>query len=99
MIFNATPEQVKQIAANAVNASVPTGLGFLHYNPSQLFTTSDFAFDDSGCICLDYVQGRMVKLSILPEGESWYIPDNPTIDYQSWASTYPTTKALVNSVL
>jgi hypothetical protein len=95
--FKATKEQVKQIAANAINASLPMGMGFLHYQSGNNFTVDDI---EDGELYFDYVQGRMVKLSIHDLGEDEYeIADNPTSDYQSWCRTYPTTEALVKSVL
>ena len=106
MKFKATDEQVKQIFCNAINASIPVGMGFLHFKPEdvkpeeiEMYTIGeDLRFD------ADYFQGRMVKLSISQtdnEGE-WKITkpiDEPTQDYQSWATKYPTKEALVNSVL
>ena len=99
MRFEATEGQIKQIAANAVNASFPMGLGFLHFRPKRVFQASDFDAQPNGCFYLDYVQGRMVKLSIFKREDGWEIDDNPRADYQSWVRKYPTTEALVNSVL
>jgi hypothetical protein len=97
MKFKATNQQVKQIAANAINASKPMGMGFLHFQADNNFTADDI---EDGELYFDYVQGRMVKLRIRDLGNGEYeIADNPTSDYQSWCSTYPTTEALVNSVL
>jgi len=99
MIFKATEEQVKQIAANAVNASKPMGMGFLHYT-NRVFTNKDFNIDKFG-LNLDYVQGRMVKLNIKHKGDNQWqiIHGEPTYDYQSWINKYPTNQDLVNSVL
>lgn len=97
MKFKATKQQIKQIAANAINASTPMGLGVLHYQADTKFTLEDI---DDAQLYFDYVQGRMVKLNIRSLGDDEYeIADNPTPDYQSWCSTYPTTEALVRSVL
>ena len=97
MKFKATEQQVKQIAANAINASKPMGMGIFHYNSGSVFTDLDIEDDE---LYFDYVEGRMVKLNIRDLGDGEYeIADNPTSDYQSWCRTYPTTEALVNSVL
>lgn len=101
MKFIATPEQVAQIAANAVNASTPMGLGALHYNQQRQFVAGDFEPDARG-LYLDYVEGRMVKLYIRKDetlGNSWELAHEPRADYQSWAHKYPTNEALVASVI
>ncbi len=97
MKFKATKQQVKEIAANAINASTPMGMGFLHYQADTKFGPEDISDEQ---LYFDYVQGRMVKLSIRDLGNDEYeIADNPTSDYQSWCGIYPTTEDLVNSVL
>lgn len=99
MIFKATPEQVAQIAVNAILVSRPAGMGFLHYNPKQAFETTDFMPRDYG-IDLDYVCGRMVKLRIkdMKDGTWETRSINPDVEYQSWATRYSTYEALVTSV-
>ena len=100
MKFQATDEQAKQIAVNAVNASVPIGLGFLRAEDKD-YTVEDIEIVRNA-IDLDYFHGRMVKLGLRrsDEGE-WEIiyGAEPRGDYQSWAYTYPTVEALVASVI
>ncbi len=114
MEFTATEEQVKQIVCNAINASVPIGLGILGLYDSSVkqYTLSEVQ-DPDGSFDLDYFHGRMVKLCIIPVigqlGENkgtgercWKIirPDYPpNIEYQSWAKEYPTLEELVGSII
>ena len=100
MKFKATEEQVRKIVQNAVNASIPVGMGFLHHAPGEVPLDKIAAFN--GVYSFDYFQGRMVKLRITPNGEDWEITkphDEPRHDYQSWALVYPTKALLVASVL
>lgn len=98
MKFTATVDQVKQIAANAVTASFPVGMGHLHFTPGECIA-EDIKVRPDG-IHLDYVEGRMVKLSIsMRESGTWQVPDfEPRVDYQSWVAKYPSYKDLVLSV-
>ena len=98
MKFSATQEQISQIAANAVNASSPMGLGHLGFQ-SKTYLPSEFHVSDQG-IYLDYVDGRMVKLIVYPSGNGqWEINDNISSDYQSWSIYYRTVEQLVRSVV
>ena len=99
MKITATEEQIKQIAANAVNAAEPMGLGFLHYTP-KTFEAKDFECGKDG-LFLDYVEGRMTKLYISRIGKNlWEFRDGAAqIDYQSWAEKYPTYLDLIESVI
>jgi hypothetical protein len=98
MKITATEEQIKQIAANAVNAAEPMGLGFLHYTP-KVFEAKDFTCEKKG-LFLDYVEGRMTKLNIRREGDEWEFPSGtPRVDYQSWCIKYPTYADLIKSVI
>jgi hypothetical protein len=99
--FKLTNEQVAKACALAVNASVPVGMGFLHYTPKE-FTPSDFEVNDSDQrVDLDYVQGRMVKLFLKRNEENheeWEVRDeSPRPDYQSWCMTYPTWEDLIEA--
>lgn len=97
MNFKATEEQIKQIAANAVNASSPMGMGFIHATDKK-FTPDEFEIPETGTFSLDYVQGRMVKLTLWNKDGVWKTPDRaPDIEYQSWMKKYPTYEALVKS--
>lgn len=96
--FTATDEQVREVLANAVNASIPMGLGHLHYDGSYKFSPDDFL--ETNYLSLDYVQGRMVKLHIQDKGDGVYrIFDSagPRADYQSWVTRYPTYENLLAS--
>ena len=98
MNFKATEEQVKQIAVNAVEASIPMGRGYMQFNPAQEFKPEMFEINHLG-IHLDYFQGRMVKLNIWKSKDgTWRTGDEVRIDYQSWGTKYPTYKELVESV-
>lgn len=93
-------EQIAQMAANAVNASKPMGLGFLAYEPRQ-YTAQEMATQLEHWPALDYVGGRCVKLYLRKDAEEWSISCStewPHPDYQTWADTYPTYEALVASV-
>jgi len=97
MRFKATEQQILQMAANAVNASKPMGMGFLHYQPNNQFKPEDFIIKKNG-LYLDYVQGRMVKLFIHKiEDNEWEVIGEPRCDYQSWCSKYPAYEDLINS--
>lgn len=98
MQFKATDEQIKQIAANAVNASAPMGMGHLHFT-NKKFEPKEFEVPEKGTFSLDYVQGRMVKLTLWNKDGVWKTPDRaPDIEYQSWMTKYPTYEALIQSV-
>lgn len=90
--FSATEDQVKSIAALAVNASKPMGMGFIHFQDREYLPEE---FDVAGGVHLDYCDGRMVKLSITKEQGCWSIDDRISIDYESWMSTYPTVQDLL----
>lgn len=92
--FRATKDQVSHLLALASNASAPMGMGFLHYDPGTKFEAKDFPRPEYGT---DYVQGRMVKCSPLEVGEGMYELNEPAHDYQSWITTYPTAKDLIEA--
>ena len=102
MRFKATEAQLKTIMANAFNASAPVGLGMMQYQPAAK-SPDDFRVEarpmGSMSVAMDYVEGRMVKLCLRDVGEGVFDtgPGEPRGDYQSWASTYPTNKALIES--
>jgi len=103
MKFKATEEQVAQMAANAINASKPMGLGFLSADMGKTYTPQDAlkAIDihaGRGGLYLDYVDGRMVKLNIHHKNGIWEMDDRLFEDYQSWSKTYSSAKALAESV-
>lgn len=95
-----TEEQARQMAANAVNASVPMGFGFIHHQV-KTYTPDDVQL----CVTkrgirIDYFDGRMVKLYIRKVEDDYLVPEQETrVDYQSWCRTYPTYQALFDSVV
>ncbi len=101
--FEATEEQIKQIALNAINKSRPAGLGFLHFEDkdytireieNELNPDPDFKV----VVDLDYFHGRMVKLVIFGNGEGKYkINKTFNAEYQSFADFYPTPESLLES--
>jgi hypothetical protein len=96
--FRASKEQLCQIMANAVNASAPMGMGFLRYDKTKQYKPEDFEDNvASGNLELDYVDGRMVKLSIRSAEEDTYTLREPRPDYQSWCRKYHTVADLVTS--
>lgn len=101
MQVNLTTEQAVQIATNAINAATPMGLGFLHHEAKD-YTTEEVAeaFDENGRADFDYYHGRMTKLTMHKADGSYQFSDYPpNIEYQSWASKYPTYEQLVQSVV
>ena len=101
MKFKATIDQLKQVAVNAVNASVPIGMGHMHYKPGN-YDPKHIEVGSDGFVNIDYFQGRMVKLNLykIKDSEDMYlIPNgsicNPDKEYQSWCRKYPTYKNLL----
>lgn len=96
--FMATDDQIKQIAANAVMASEPVGLGRVHYDPYRKYKPTEFKITPRG-LFLDYIGGRMVKLNIhrKTEKDMWEIDDRIDPEYQSWCDKYPTVLDLIES--
>lgn len=100
MRFQATQEQLFQMIVNAINASVPVGMGFLHYEKKN-YTVAEFLQIAPVAVLtnVDYFRGRMVKLWFKNLGEGVFqLPaENPDLEYQSWASRYPTYQSLLAS--
>lgn len=105
--FRATEDQVMEMAANAVNASQPMGMGHMVANPRQKFEARDmghFLNLNAGVagLFIDYAQGRMVKLSIWKKEEDIWETDGHgrgvDLEYQSWGRKYKTYEELVKSV-
>ena len=110
--FKATEEQVLEMIRNAINSSLPVGMGYLHYE-DVLYTIDDLkqrlsrTINRDGQIeyCVDYFHGRMVKLSVYSkyiDGEVWwvlpYTENGFSSDYQSFADMFPTPSELLASV-
>jgi len=100
MKFEATEQQIKEIAVKAITYSKPLGLGFFQALGEINIKPEDIQLDEDG-LDLDYVKGRCVKLFIrrgLPEG-SWHIDNIADPEYQTWAHRYGSNETLVSSVL
>lgn len=98
MKLNISEEQARQIAANAVNASAPMGLG--HFAHKEVTYTADDIVPREGGIFLDYFEGRMVKLQIWKTDDGYEMLEGEARpDYQSWAHAYPTYEQLAESVV
>jgi len=103
MQFKATDAQILEVFRLAVNASSPIGMGMIHYRAKNWDTEKvTLIFGphlDRPIITLDYVEGRMVKLSVRRgvEGE-WSISDQkPRVEYESWCIKYPTYPDLLRA--
>ena len=80
----------------AYGPSAPMGLGVLHYKAGGMPDDTrkwveEGLREHGGRVYLDYVDGRMMKLSFTVKEDGIEHPDglqNPS--YQSWAVTYPT---------
>jgi hypothetical protein len=100
MKFEATEQQIKEIAIKAIMYSKPLGLGFVEASSEISINPEDIKLYEHG-LDLDYVKGRCVKLFIrrgLPEG-SWHIDDIADPGYQTWACRFGSNETLVSSVL
>lgn len=99
MIIKCTDEQVKQMAAAAINSSRPMGLGFLHYQENTRTKPEELEIIHNS-LYIDYYKGRMVKFYARKAGENvWdFTPDEPRSDYQSWVGNYPTYQDLFNAI-
>lgn len=107
MEFKATEDQVWEIMTNAINASVPAGMGFFHFenkNYTVEEVKKELAVDGYGRpqkdeVYADYFAGRMVKLSIRKVQDGvWKMKDEFRDDYQSFCHKYPTPLDLIASV-
>ena len=100
MQVNLTTEQAVQVAANAINAASPMGIGFLHHEAKD-YTPEEVAeaFGEDGEAHFDYFHGRMTKLTMRKINGSYRFSDSPPdIEYQSWASKYPPPSFWPNSL-
>ena len=100
MLFKLTKTEAIQVATNAINASASMGLGVLHHENKE-YTPEEIAecFDDEDNASFDYFHGRMVKLYLKKRDGVYSFNGEPNIEYQSWASKYPTYNDLVLSAL
>ena len=100
MKFEATEQQIKEIAVKAITYSKPLGWGLLEALDEIDIKPEDIKLDEYG-LALDYVKGRCVKLFIrrgLPEG-SGHIDHIADPEYQTWVRRYGSNETLVSSVL
>ena len=98
--FKATDEQLRRISLLAINASIPMGVGLLHYQ-NKHYTMDDIkkslSFENG--VIIDYFEGRMVKLYIVSLGNGWYSVENDIdIMRQSFKRSYADMKALIARV-
>ena len=100
MILDITEVQAKQMAVNAVNASVPMGMGFLHFEDREYTIEDVDPYFRGGIAYFDYFHGRMIQLNIRKVEGGYSLPDTDVnIEHQSWARKYPTYEALAASVV
>jgi hypothetical protein len=102
MIFKASKQQLREVAALATNAAKPMGLGLLHYKPERAFTAEDFKdVNGKDGLHLDYVEGRMIKIGFYPvqdrKGYYQQYTDATRFDYESWCNEYPTYTDLLKA--
>jgi hypothetical protein len=100
MKFEATEQQIKEIAIKAITHSKALGLGVFEALSEIDIKPEDIKLDEYG-LALDYVKGRCVNLFIrrgMPEG-SWHIDNIADPKYQTWVCRYGSNETLVSSVL
>jgi len=98
MNLHCTDDQMKRMAALAVNASFPAGLGFLHFR-QELHVTADDIPLRGDVIVIDYYEGRMVKFRARKVGDdTWNVPDRISGEYESWITTYDSYQHLFDAV-
>ena len=112
IVFTSSKEQLIEIALAAINASRPMGMGYLHHKAVD-YTPEDFlkaypVFDkdpNPRAVHIDYFEGRMVKLSIMPKREdgevvpgAYRVRNELSLDYQSFGAKYADMKALLDTV-
>ena len=88
--FTANNDQLKVIASNAVNASVPVGMGYVHFKDRIIFP-----MEIKRPMDIDYYEGRMVKLHIHKKKDDLFIKNEVDQEYQSWKKTYKTAEHLL----
>lgn len=94
MVIDCTDEVALQMAALAANASMPAGMGYIHFKSESKWTGKDFEVHHN-TISLDYVEGRMVKFHARKtEDGKWNFNDFLSLDYQSWLNHYPDWESL-----
>lgn len=96
MIIQATDEQVVEMGKLAILASIPMGMGILHYDRDLKSADIEIAVNTSG-LYIDYYQGRMVKFNGHKSADGWSFSDEIRDDYQSWKCRYPSYQSLFDA--
>jgi len=98
MVMEVTDEQVKHMAAAAINASKAVGMGWLHHDPTMNITPDDIHIVDN-YLSIDYFQGRMVKFHArkTEDGKWKFHPDDLSPAYQSWCLKYTSWEMLLEA--
>lgn len=95
IILKGSETQLKQMFANAANASSPVGMGFLQAENKK------YEVEDIEEMNADYFHGRMMKTCFTEIEAGIYKvdrgPDIPNPEYQGWALTYPTYELLADT--
>lgn len=100
IIFKATPRQVLQIIANAVNASDSCSIFDLdHPIEDKVYTHEDFKMERHG-INVTTFGNRGVELQLLKWQDNWKVAagGEPDPEHQTWADEYATYRKLLESV-
>lgn len=93
--FKANNDQLRRMAANAINASSPVGMGFIHFKPKE-YSPEEIKMPPDNDFYFDYYEGRMVKLLARKVDDGVYRMINEVRgDYQSWAQKYPDVASLL----
>lgn len=98
--FFATEQQAREVAANAVAASIPVGEN-MFYRDKGMVSWKDITVRPSGNIQVEFFQELQVHLTFERVGEMiWRIPSegDPSLSLQSWARSFPTWEDLISSV-
>lgn len=98
--FKASEVQIRKMAANAFNASLPSpGRDTIKYNPKKVLSERNFSLEPGTKIFrLTYCEGRQVKLQVWKHTKELWSMYEPDLEYQTWINTYPTAKDLIESV-
>jgi hypothetical protein len=78
-------------------ASSPVGAGYIQYDPDEVLPKDKLleGIRETKQLYADYAGGRMMKTMIKYEDKGVVVEDGPPrLDYQSWASVYPTYQDL-----
>ena len=101
--FLASEQQARELAANAVSASIPVGENIFYAESGKPHVTwRDITVRPSGNIQVDFHKELQVHLIFERVGEAvWRIPveGEPSLAMQSWAREFPTWEDLICSVV